>query len=105
MEAQNEKRTCCICGKALEGNGYNPFPVKEEGSCCRSCNYSVVIPERWKRHKAYQRGEEIENKRVYISGAIAHYDIAERKEAFGRVEELLSAECCDPGIPLNNGLP
>ena len=41
MEAQNEKRTCCICGKALEGNGYNPFPVKEEGSCCRSCNYSV----------------------------------------------------------------
>ena len=25
-----KKRTCCICGKALEGNGYNPFPVKEE---------------------------------------------------------------------------
>lgn len=78
---EEQKKTCCICGKELEGYGYNPFPVKEEGICCRSCNYSVVIPERWKRHKAYQRGEEIENKRVYISGAIAHYDMAERKEA------------------------
>lgn len=58
---EEQKKTCCICGKELEGYGYNPFPVKEEGICCRSCNYSVVIPERWKRHKAYQRGEEIEN--------------------------------------------
>mgnify|MGYP000270190002 FL=1 len=89
---EEQKKTCCICGKELEGYGYNPFPVKEEGICCRSCNYSVVIPERWKRHKAYQRGEEIENKRVYISGAIAHYDMAERKEAFGRAEELLRTE-------------
>ena len=102
---EEQKKTCCICGKELEGYGYNPFPVKEEGICCRSCNYSVVIPERWKRHKAYQRGEEIENKRVYISGAIAHYDMAERKEAFGRAEELLRTEGYDPVNPFNNGLP
>ena len=27
--------------------------------CCQSCNYSVVVPERWERYKAYQRGEAI----------------------------------------------
>ena len=102
---EEQKKTCRSCGKEVEGYGYNPFPVKEEGYCCRSCNYSVVIPERWKRHKAYQRGEEVENKRVYISGAIAHYDMAERKEAFGRAEELLRTEGYDPVNPFNNGLP
>lgn len=55
MEKKEEKKVCCICGKEYEGYGYNPFPVKEEG-CCQSCNYSVVVPERWERHKAYQRG-------------------------------------------------
>lgn len=57
MEKKEEKKVCCICGKEYEGYGYNPFPVKEEGCCCQSCNYSVVVPERWERHKAYQRGE------------------------------------------------
>ena len=52
MEKKEEKKVCCICGKEYEGYGYNPFPVKEEGCCCQSCNYSVVVPERWERHKA-----------------------------------------------------
>ena len=47
MEKKEEKKVCCICGKEYEGYGYNPFPVKEEGCCCQSCNYSVVVPERW----------------------------------------------------------
>ena len=44
MEKKEEKKVCCICGKEYEGYGYNPFPVKEEGCCCQSCNYSVVVP-------------------------------------------------------------
>lgn len=91
MEKKEEKKVCCICGKEYEGYGYNPFPVKEEGCCCQSCNYSVVVPERWERHKAYQRGEATGAGKVYISGAIAHYDMDERKEAFSRAEEELKA--------------
>lgn len=43
----NEKKEiCCICGKTIEGYGNNPYPVREEGQCCRYCNYTVVLPER-----------------------------------------------------------
>ena len=99
MEKKEEKKVCCICGKEYEGYGYNPFPVKEEGCCCQSCNYSVVVPERWERHKAYQRGEATGAGKVYISGAIAHYDMDERKEAFSRAEEELKAQGYDPVNP------
>ena len=44
MEKKEEKKVCCICGKEIwRVYGYNPFPVKEEGCCCQSCNYSVVV--------------------------------------------------------------
>ena len=105
MEKKEEKKVCCICGKEYEGYGYNPFPVKEEGCCCQSCNYSVVVPERWERHKAFQRGEATGAGKVYISGAIAHYDMNERKEAFSRAEEKLMAQGYDPVNPFRNGLP
>lgn len=105
MEKKEEKKVCCICGKEYEGYGYNPFPVKEEGCCCQSCNYSVVVPERWKRHKAFQRGEATGAGKVYISGAIAHYDMNERKEAFSRAEEKLMTQGYDPVNPFRNGLP
>lgn len=58
MEHPEEKGTCCICGGKIEGYGYNPYPIKEEGHCCRECNYRIVIPERWRRHKAYQESKE-----------------------------------------------
>ena len=32
----NETRTCCICGGKIEGYGYNAYPVKEAGRCCRN---------------------------------------------------------------------
>nr|DAO64651.1 MAG TPA: CMP/hydroxymethyl CMP hydrolase [Caudoviricetes sp.] len=105
MEKKEEKKVCCICGKEYEGYGYNPFPVKEEGCCCQSCNYSVVVPERWERYKAFQRGEATGAGKVYISGAIAHYDMNERKEAFSRAEEKLMAQGYDPVNPFKNGLP
>ena len=32
------------------------------------------------------------NKKVYISGAIAHYDLEERKAAFGNAERFLNLQ-------------
>lgn len=45
------------------------------------------------------------NKKIYISGAIAHHDINERKAAFGRAEKLLRRMGLEPVNPFNNGLP
>lgn len=39
-------KVCCICGKEFKGWGNNPWPVKEDGECCNSCNSQKVIPAR-----------------------------------------------------------
>lgn len=44
-------------------------------------------------------------KRVYISGAIAHHDLEERREAFGQAERFLALKGYDPVNPFKNGLP
>ncbi len=36
------KYTCVICGGKFEGYGNNPWPIKEEGRCCDSCNNKVI---------------------------------------------------------------
>lgn len=41
--------------QCIEGYGYNPFPVKEKGQCCRKCNYTVVLPERFRRMEEDQK--------------------------------------------------
>ena len=43
--------------------------------------------------------------KVYISGAIAHYDMAERKEAFSDAEMRLRSMGFNPVNPFKNGLP
>ena len=45
------------------------------------------------------------NKRVYISGAIAHHDIKERKQAFAEAETVLRRLGFEPVNPFRNGLP
>lgn len=45
------------------------------------------------------------NKRIYISGAIAHHDIDERKAAFAAAAEHLKSEGYTPVNPFDNGLP
>ena len=45
------------------------------------------------------------NKKVYISGAIAHHDLEERKAAFGDAERFLGLKGFDPVNPFKNGLP
>jgi hypothetical protein len=60
MEQKDEEKTCCICGMKFTGYGYNPYPIKESGECCRQCNYEVVVPERYRRHLEYQKSKENE---------------------------------------------
>ena len=45
------------------------------------------------------------NKKVYISGAIAHYDLGERKAAFADAEKVLKRMGFAPVNPFKNGLP
>lgn len=45
------------------------------------------------------------NKKIYISGAIAHCDMDERKAAFKAAEERLKTKGYNPINPFNNGLP
>lgn len=44
-------------------------------------------------------------KRVYISGAIEHHDLDERRAAFGRAEQLLGLHGFKAVNPMKNGLP
>lgn len=57
MEQKNGRKTCCICGMEFTGYGYNPYPVRESGECCRRCNYEEVVPERYRRHLEYQKNK------------------------------------------------
>ena len=43
--------------------------------------------------------------KVYISGAIAHYDLEERKRAFADAEDRLLKAEYEPVNPFRNGLP
>ena len=40
----NDKPTfkCCICGKLATGYGNNPFPIKQKGECCNTCDIEVM---------------------------------------------------------------
>lgn len=44
------------------------------------------------------------NKRIYISGAIAHYDMEERKAAFNAAAKRLREQGYEPLNPFENGL-
>lgn len=57
---QEKRKNCCLCGREFIGHGYNPYPVKESGECCRQCNYEVVVPERYIRHYKYQKTKDDE---------------------------------------------
>lgn len=47
----------------------------------------------------------MEKDKVYISGAIAHYNIDERKGAFANAEQNLRNMGFSPVNPFKNGLP
>lgn len=43
-----DKETCVLCGKHINGHGNNPAPLADEGKCCDACNKTKVIPARMK---------------------------------------------------------
>ena len=48
---KKDKDPCVICGgEIVDDWGHNPEPVKEynEGRCCDTCNFTIVLPERFK---------------------------------------------------------
>lgn len=49
MEKLDSEYVCCICGKAFNGCGNNPYPVSkdENAECCDQCYLDVVIPARY----------------------------------------------------------
>jgi hypothetical protein len=46
LTEEEKKQICCICGETFIGCGNNPYPYKETGRCCDSCNIHFVIPAR-----------------------------------------------------------
>ena len=46
----DKKYECSICKNTQTGYGNNAQPINN-GKCCNSCNYSVVIPERMQSAK------------------------------------------------------
>ena len=45
-ELTEDKETCILCGKHIDGYGNNPAPLADEGKCCDECNKTKVIPAR-----------------------------------------------------------
>ena len=89
--------------ETLDGLEYELVPAGEDWACddCAffeevGCTLECRPDAVWKRRSGA---------RVYISGAIAHHDMTERKEAFGRAERMLRERGFRPVNPFGNGLP
>jgi len=41
-----KKQKCCICGETFIGWGNEPWPIKNDGRCCDTCNSLIVLPAR-----------------------------------------------------------
>lgn len=54
-DVHNEEYTCCICGKTFYGYGNDPYPMKDEGECCETCQWEKVIPERYRLSNERER--------------------------------------------------
>jgi len=66
---------CVLCHKDIkEGWGNNPFPVKEKGECCDTCNREKVIPARLKVIKIGKEGRRTTDEE-FIKGLEALGDI------------------------------
>lgn len=66
-ELTEDKETCILCGKHIEGYGNNPAPLADEGKCCDECNKTKVIPARMKTLRGKKMNEAAEdNNKIYI---------------------------------------
>lgn len=60
-ELTENKETCVLCGKHIDGYGNNPAPLADEGKCCDSCNSKRVIPARLKAMKVNKMNKNNES--------------------------------------------
>jgi hypothetical protein len=51
VKNMTEAKVCCICNEKFIGWGNNPYPVKEDGECCKPCDDNVVVPARIKEYE------------------------------------------------------
>lgn len=58
-----------------------------------------------KLEETHTKNKHAMKKKIYISGAIAHHDLQERKKAFAHAECYLDLKGYEPVNPFNNGLP
>ena len=56
-----EAKVCCICNEKFIGWGNNPYPLKEDGECCKPCDDNVVIPARMKEYSNMQKTESFDD--------------------------------------------
>lgn len=54
---KNETKTCSICFGKYNDFGNNAQPVND-GRCCDSCNWSVVIPARINLIYSFQKAKK-----------------------------------------------
>ena len=57
-ELTEDKETCILCGKHIDGYGNNPAPLADEGKCCDECNKTKVIPARMEALRGKKRMDE-----------------------------------------------
>ena len=61
MSRLTRKDKCCFCGEKYDHWGNNAEPVIEDGRCCDSCNWTVVIPARFREYEAYEAAKAAAN--------------------------------------------
>lgn len=54
---------CCICKKTFTGYGNNPWPLKDKGKCCNSCNDDVTMARLALMIGGKEKDEELLRKR------------------------------------------
>lgn len=50
---------CYLCGRELVAHGHNAWPLSDDpqNRCCSACNYTIVVPARFKLSKENTNGQ------------------------------------------------
>jgi hypothetical protein len=56
MSTLTRKGKCCFCGEKYDHYGNSAEPVIEDGRCCDSCNWTVVVPVRFREFQEAAKG-------------------------------------------------
>lgn len=53
-------KSCCFCGREVEGIGNNPWPVikRKSAACCNWCDMNIVLVARLRMFSELEKMEE-----------------------------------------------